>query len=304
MVLGDGCGEYATPIFNALADGSVFSLVDAWVGTLAYTFQIYFDFSGYSDMAIGIAKCFGITLPLNFDSPYKATSIIDFWRRWHITLSRFLRDYLYIPLGGGKYGISLKIRNLMIVMLLGGLWHGAGWTFVVWGGLHGFYLATNHLFQWIAGFTRQLPKLVNPNIQARVLKFCGWGLTFISVTVAWVFFRADSMPSAVSMIQSMFTLPSRPQSNLPPETFQFLLGPGKYLWLAFVAAIAFFAPTTQNYLRDFFIPVGKEKSHIIPSVNIGWRPSILNGSILGVLLFFVIRKYISISPTEFLYFNF
>ena len=116
----------------------------AWIGALAYTFQLYFDFSGYSDMAIGISLMFGIFLPLNFNSPYKATSIIDFWRRWHMTLSQFLRDYLYIPLGGNRRGPVLRYVNLMITMLLGGLWHGAAWTFVVWGALHGAYLCINH----------------------------------------------------------------------------------------------------------------------------------------------------------------
>ena len=116
----------------------------AWIGALAYTFQLYFDFSGYSDMAIGISLMFGIFLPLNFNSPYKATSIIDFWRRWHMTLSQFLRDYLYIPLGGNRRGPALRYVNLMITMLLGGLWHGAAWTFVVWGALHGVYLCVNH----------------------------------------------------------------------------------------------------------------------------------------------------------------
>ena len=116
----------------------------AWIGALAYTFQLYFDFSGYSDMAIGISLMFGIFLPLNFNSPYKATSIIEFWRRWHMTLSQFLRDYLYIPLGGNRRGRVLRYVNLMITMLLGGLWHGAAWTFVVWGALHGVYLCVNH----------------------------------------------------------------------------------------------------------------------------------------------------------------
>jgi D-alanyl-lipoteichoic acid acyltransferase DltB (MBOAT superfamily) len=128
------------------------TLFEAWGGALAYTFQLYFDFSGYSDMAIGLSRLFGIRLPLNFDSPYKATNIIDFWRRWHMTLSRFLRDYLYLPLGGNRKGKVRRYANLMVTMLLGGLWHGAGWTFVIWGGLHGFYLIVNHA--WHA-FLRQ-----------------------------------------------------------------------------------------------------------------------------------------------------
>jgi D-alanyl-lipoteichoic acid acyltransferase DltB (MBOAT superfamily) len=131
--------------FVALAFGPVSPTFDqAWIGALAYTFQLYFDFSGYSDMAIGISLMFGIFLPLNFNSPYKATNIIDFWRRWHMTLSQFLRDYLYIPLGGNRRGSLLRYVNLMVTMALGGLWHGAAWTFVAWGVLHGAYLCINH----------------------------------------------------------------------------------------------------------------------------------------------------------------
>lgn len=134
-VLADGIAEFVGPAFNAAAAGSSLTLLNAWVAALAYTFQIYFDFSGYSDMAIGLSRLFGIVLPLNFDSPYKATSIIDFWRRWHITLSRFLRDYLYVSLGGNRKGTTRRYLNLFLTMLLGGFWHGAGWTFMCWGAM-------------------------------------------------------------------------------------------------------------------------------------------------------------------------
>ena len=123
------------------------SIFVSWGGALAYTCQLYFDFSAYSDMAIGIARCFGIRFPMNFFSPYKATSIIEFWQRWHITLSRFLRDYVYIGLGGNRRGRARRYLNLMVTMLLGGLWHGANWTFVAWGGLHGLYLIINHAWR-------------------------------------------------------------------------------------------------------------------------------------------------------------
>ena len=136
-MLADGIAPYADSAFADAEAGVALDMVAAWSGALAYTFQLYFDFSGYSDMAIGLARMFGITLPLNFNSPYKAENIIDFWRRWHMTLSRFLRDYVYIPLGGNRRGLVRRHGNLMATMLIGGLWHGAGWTFVVWGGLHG-----------------------------------------------------------------------------------------------------------------------------------------------------------------------
>src|SRR6201996_1928482 len=151
----------------------------AWIGALAYTFQLYFDFSGYSDMAIGISLMFGIFLPLNFNSPYKAVSIIDFWRRWHMTLSQFLRDYLYIPLGGNRHGSVRRYVNLMITMLLGGLWHGAAWPFVAWGALHGIYLCINHA--WV-NYGPPMPKR-----WARPAGVVAFLLTFLAVVVAWVF---------------------------------------------------------------------------------------------------------------------
>jgi len=146
-MLADPIGTYANLVFETAAKGVPLTQSEAWLGSLAYAFQIYFDFSGYSDMAIGLARMFGIKLPLNFTSPYQSTSIIDFWHRWHMTLSRFLRDYVYIPLGGNRRGPTRRYLNLMTVMLVGGLWHGAGWSFVVWGGLHGLYLLVNHAWR-------------------------------------------------------------------------------------------------------------------------------------------------------------
>ncbi|MBL8463808.1 MAG: MBOAT family protein, partial [Thauera sp.] len=151
VVLADGIAPHANAVFQAAEAGQALSLLDAWGGALAYTFQLYFDFSGYSDMAIGLSRMFGVKLPLNFDSPYKAGSISEFWRRWHMTLSRFLRDYLYIALGGNRKGSLRRHANLFVTMVLGGLWHGAGWTFVVWGALHGFYLMVNHAWRWLVG---------------------------------------------------------------------------------------------------------------------------------------------------------
>src|SRR6202011_1739509 len=176
--------------FVALAFGpTVPSFAQAWIGALAYTFQLYFDFSGYSDMAIGISLMFGVFLPLNFNSPYKATNIVDFWRRWHMTLSQFLRDYLYIPLGGNRRGPVLRYVNLMITMALGGLWHGAAWTFVIWGVLHGLYLCINHV--WNNYGPAIAPRFERP---ARLAAFA---LTFLSVVVPWVFFRASVLSSAL-----------------------------------------------------------------------------------------------------------
>ncbi len=189
--LADGIQPYVALAFGPTTP----SFDQAWIGALAYTFQLYFDFSGYSDMAIGISLMFGIFLPLNFNSPYKAISIIDFWRRWHMTLSQFLRDYLYIPLGGNRRGRILRYVNLMITMVLGGLWHGPAWTFVVWGALHGAYLCVNHA--WSNYGPATAPRL------ARLANIAALILTFASVVIAWVFFRAESLSSALTILSKM-----------------------------------------------------------------------------------------------------
>ncbi|WP_082408538.1 MBOAT family O-acyltransferase [Verrucomicrobium spinosum] len=143
--IADGVGQWVGGVFDA-APGTPLTFLDAWTAALAYTFQLYFDFSGYSDMAIGLGWMFGLRIPFNFNSPYKATSIVEFWRRWHMTLSQLLRDYVYIPLGGNRLGPTRRYTNLMLTMLIGGFWHGAGWSFIVWGGLHGCALVVAHLW--------------------------------------------------------------------------------------------------------------------------------------------------------------
>jgi alginate O-acetyltransferase complex protein AlgI len=186
VLLANPCGKIADATFNA---GSVLPL-DAWYGVTAYAFQIYFDFSGYSDMAIGLGLMLGFTFPKNFDSPYKSGSITEFWRRWHISLSTWLRDYLYIPLGGNRKGARRTYANLLLVMLLGGLWHGAAWKFVIWGGFHGALLALERL----RGKASLVPGLPRP---LRV------GFTFFLVLISWVFFRADSLGAAVRYLGNM-----------------------------------------------------------------------------------------------------
>lgn len=175
-------------VADAFARADSLTFLEAWVGALSYTFQLYFDFSGYSEMAIGLGLMFNLTLPTNFNSPYQATSIIDFWRRWHMTLGTWVREYLYIPMGGNRSGELCKMRNLFVSMLLIGLWHGAGWTFVFWGALHGIFLVINH--QWRrTGIS--LPKFVN------------WGMTFLCVVVCWVFFRAENFHNGLAMLKAM-----------------------------------------------------------------------------------------------------
>jgi alginate O-acetyltransferase complex protein AlgI len=206
VVIADNLAQFVSPVFAHLDAGGGVTAPWAWLATLAYTLQIYFDFSGYSDMAIGLALSFGIRLPVNFRSPYKAASIIEFWRRWHITLSRFLRDYLYIPLGGNRLGEQRRYLNLMLTMLLGGLWHGAGFNFLVWGGLHGLYLCVNHLWRaWRgAGATISARKGLAMRSTKGIAKGLSWAVTFFAVVIAWVFFRARTAAGAWQMLGGLF----------------------------------------------------------------------------------------------------
>jgi alginate O-acetyltransferase complex protein AlgI len=273
--LADGIQPLVAPAFGANTP----SFDQAWIGALAYTFQLYFDFSGYSDMAIGISLMFGIFLPLNFNSPYKATSIIDFWRRWHMTLSQFLRDYLYIPLGGNRHGRVLRYVNLMITMLLGGLWHGAAWTFVVWGALHGAYLCVNHA--WSNYGPAVAPRFARPANAAAFV------VTFVSVVVAWVFFRADSISSATFVLSRM------------ADPTNIVFGRGEManaMFIAVYAAIAWFAPNTQEIM-------GYDHKNRVVGENLNgwlWRPGFLYAA-AATLAFGVL----GISQhSEFIYFRF
>lgn len=273
----------STPVYEAAASGKTIGLILAWQAALAYTVQLYFDFSGYSDMAIGLARMFGVRMPANFDSPYKATSIIDFWRRWHMTLSRFLRDYLYLPLGGNRLGPMRRYLNLMIVMLLGGLWHGAGWTYVVWGGLHGFFLMIAHV--WRDRFGRAVPKVV------------GWGLTMLGVIIAWVYFRAPDMATANNILGGMFGLHGVKSAIGLKEKAVTLLIP-----LALIVAAALF-PNSQEIMRltkPVLSPVREPDTRL--DSWLVWQPSTLTAFLgAAILLGFLILSWKS---SEFLYFQF
>jgi alginate O-acetyltransferase complex protein AlgI len=223
LLIADPVGQYADMMFNGVHKGIEPTLYTAWFGALAYTLQIYFDFSGYSDMAVGLSLCLGVQLPLNFRSPYKSTNIIEFWRRWHISLSNFLRDYLYVPLGGNRKGPARRYLNLFLTMLLGGLWHGAAWTFVIWGALHGVFLMINHL--WNAKVRRNIPA-------GPVAHVLGWFLTFLCVVLAWIVFRADGVHTAMAIYKGMLGLHGAPPSAFSefgpvpfrkPEFFQTML---------------------------------------------------------------------------------
>jgi D-alanyl-lipoteichoic acid acyltransferase DltB (MBOAT superfamily) len=308
VVLADGIQPYVGPVFEA-DPAYPLSAVEAWGGVLAYTLQIYFDFSGYSDMALGLAKLFNVDLPLNFNSPYKATSIIDFWRRWHMTLSRFLRDYLYFALGGNRSGPFWRYSNLMITMLLGGLWHGAGWTFVIWGGLHGIYLVINH--GWRALRVRFLGH--DPMRTSRFGRVVAMLTTFVFVVIAWVFFRATSLDAALRILQGMFglhgvVLPFEWQAALaawlPVERgwvrfghLDAFDGIRQVAWIAALLAVAWVCPNSQTLIGRF-----REIARVASERRGEWAWFSLGsiGVIIGLLAIINGSRGVS----EFIYFNF
>lgn len=230
VLLANPCGWVADATFDAAS----LHTAEAWLGAIAYGFQIYFDFSGYSDMAIGLGLMIGFVFPKNFDSPYKAESITDFWRRWHISLSTWLRDYLYVPLGGNRRGPRRTYVNLGVVMVLGGLWHGASWTFVAWGALHGGWLALERAMGK-RGPWRFLPRPL------RV------ALTFLVVTVGWVFFRAADLPAAGRYLGSMLGL-GEPGPAAALVT-GLIADPYHLLMVAIAAGIAFGAPQSWDWSK-------------------------------------------------------
>jgi len=320
VVLADNIAIYSTPVFEAAENGTVLTLMEAWGGAMAYTFQLYFDFSGYSDMAIGIARMFGIVLPINFYSPYKANNIIEFWRRWHITLSRFLKDYLYIPLGGSRKGNVRRYVNLMITMLLGGLWHGAGWTFILWGAMHGLYLSINH--GWNSVSAKLFPSIHKPSFKWLLFSRT---LTFLAIVVAWVMFRAESLTGALNMYAGMFgfngmalpvsanTYLGEFSSTLTYYGFTFggmfhneVFGDADkgFALIIVMIGIVWFAPNTIEIMKnekpalnaDNFL--GESKSTVFL-----WKPTWLWSILLIVLTYISLTSMLD-SVSEFLYFQF
>ena len=230
ILLANPCGKCADTVFDA----GIISVLDAWYGVIAYAFQIYYDFSGYSDMAIGLGLMLGFTFPKNFDSPYKSESITDFWRTWHISLSSWLRDYLYIPLGGNRKGQTRTYINLALVMLLGGLWHGASWNFVIWGGIHGGMLAIERKRGKIT-YYESLPR------QLRI------GLTFMLVLITWVFFRSSDLTHALIYLKCMFS-----SVNIPPSSdiiSGILYQPYYLMTMCIAGIVVWFFPQTWDWTQ-------------------------------------------------------
>ncbi len=293
--LADSLAGYSNTVFAQADALTTITTLTAWKATFAYTFQIYFDFSGYSDMAIGLGRIFGFKLPLNFFSPYKSLNISEFWRRWHITLSRFLRDYLYIPLGGNQRGITRTGIHLLVVMWLGGLWHGAGWNFIIWGLLHGCYLLIFHLFQAIKVY---FPAIIKQNRFIPYFHFISWTLTFLAICFAWIFFRAETWQGAMTMITALIDF-----SNL---TWHYQSEIDFYLLFAFLITLIF--PTTwqimHRYQPTITLPPHREK--VLKSINslLTWQFNYRWALIGGFLMAIIILKMIQGQPTEFIYFQF
>nr|WP_040462954.1 MBOAT family O-acyltransferase [Helicobacter bilis] len=220
VVIADSFAKWANAGFSAVENGEILNIFSSWVTSLSYTFQLYFDFSGYCDMAVGLGLMFNIRLPINFNSPYKALNITDFWRRWHITLGRFLKAYLYIPLGGNQnnaYKQSknyilvnkiLTLRNLFIVAFISGIWHGAGFGFIIWGTLHGLAMLTHRIYMYILEpFNDKYANKLEVKHSFRVSRFykivC-WFITFNFINITWVFFRAENVEGALNLLKGMF----------------------------------------------------------------------------------------------------
>lgn len=290
VVFADHVGTYATLVFESAERGIPSTFWEAWGGALAFSVQIYFDFSAYSDMAIGIARMFDISLPLNFNSPYKSCNIIDFWRRWHMTLSRFLRDYLYITLGGDRQGKARQYVNLLVTMLLAGLWHGAGWTFVAWGALHGFYLIVNHAWRSVrSAFGHDLSHSTRlGRARARMA-------TLLAVVVAWTLFRAESFSGALNVLTGMTGMNGAGAISVS------LVG---YLIAPVLLLICLVAPNSQELVDrageasiERLDKAGRDYATIFC-----WKPNFQWGVAVGLMLYFAIVTLTKNS--EFVYFQF
>ena len=270
-IIADTLSPLVPEIFSKADWGAHISAYSAWSAVFGYTLQLYFDFSGYSDIAIGLGCLCGILLPINFNSPYKAKNISDFWRRWHITLSDLLRDYLYIPLGGNRLGLLRALVNLMITMLIGGLWHGAGWLFVLWGGYHGILLCINLLWKRTG---IQFPNVFKPLSQM--------GL-FIAISLGWIIFRSASWDAALRLARSLVNWQS---NNTIPLTYN--------LWIGFWLLVVWFAPNSQTIIRE----------RCLPAIQSSKKNALYIGVITASLTIVSIAALSILHEQEFLYFQF
>jgi alginate O-acetyltransferase complex protein AlgI len=291
ILIADNVAPIANDAFdNKLSQG--IGIGHAWLGVLAYGFQIYFDFSGYSDMAVGLSMLVGVQLPYNFNSPYKARSIIDFWHRWHMTLSRFLRDYLYFALGGNRKGGPRRYMNLIITMLLGGLWHGASWTFVVWGGLHGMFLIVNHGWRFLSERYHFLLGALRLPLPSLLLRCSAVSLTILCVLAAWVFFRANTIDTAFSLLASLFSQPAA--ARMSGADWQLVP------WMGALAAVVLLLPNSQQLIDGH---IRSRLSRMRARLRINELIAFVMGiEVVAIVLLALIAA--RRASTEFIYFNF
>ena len=274
-IVADGLAPDADAFFNAEAHGIAYTPASAWIGLFAYGLQLYFDFSGYSDMAVGLARMLNVRLPINFFSPYRAASMIEFWRRWHMTLSAFLRDYLYVPLGGNRRGEPRRYVNLLVTMVLGGLWHGAAWTFVAWGALHGAFLAVNHAWRRVMGRAE--------GASTPLGRLAGMALTFTCVMLAWALFRAVDLPTAGRIYADLVGARGG-HGLLPISAVHGVIAAGLLLLL----------PNATQHVESLF-----DEARAGPRV-----PAWLAGGAVGFMAFLGLRAIARADASPFLYFNF
>jgi alginate O-acetyltransferase complex protein AlgI len=292
VVVADYLARVATQVFDGGAVGGSVTFADAWTATTAYSLQIYFDFSGYSDMAVGIACMFGIRLPLNFDSPYKARNMVDFWKRWHMTLSGFLRDYLYIPLGGNRRGATRRYINLMLTMLLGGMWHGAGWNFLAWGGLHGIYLAATHC--WLAW---RRGRMGQPRVPGSLWRAAGVVPTFLAVALAWVFFRAPGFGVAWEMTKGLLGVHGVSLVTTTVSRRSFVV-------LPCLLAAVWTMPNTQQIMRHHLplLERDRQPDDAVSAAWWQWRPTTPWAVAIAMVTVVAVMHLAEIS--EFIYYQF
>ena len=308
LLVADPLGPHVAPVFDAAARGEPVMALAAWSAAFAYSAQLYFDFSGYSEMAIGLGLLFNLRLPINFAAPFRATSIIDLWRRWHISLSRFLRDFVYVPLGGARHGVHRRTFNLLATMTLGGLWHGAAWTFVMWGAFHGLLLAANHAWRSWRGN-------IEPTL---VRRFFGWLATFLVFVIGMVLFRATDLGTATRLFAAMAGFGNAPvpqrvlldwdqwgivQGYIPEhlvvEWFGATWSVVGSLWTLGALAIALLAPDTLE-ICDY--REGEPHSDWRRRWPAHWTPAPAWLAVVAVLFFAVFQALGRVS--EFLYYQF
>ena len=308
VLFADNLAVHVTPVFDAASQGFPVTAIAAWGASVAYSLQLYFDFSGYSEMAIGLGLLFSLRLPLNFAAPFRATSIIDLWRRWHITLSRFLRDFVYVPMGGSESGPVRRAINLFATMVLGGLWHGANWTFIAWGAFHGILLTVNHLWRTWRGLRK-------PTMPGRL---AGWVLTFAAFAIGMTLFRSPDIGTAGRLLKTMIGLGRAPTNAPISVSFDFWAMEKNYVTEAFVRTwlgsywsvvgtlvtvgmlvIALALPDTMefvNYHEGEPHSDWRRTSRLVWSPSIGWAVAILT---LFAVAFSQLNQF-----SEFLYYQF